>query len=309
MATKSMDFSSFLNQIASVTSKTTYENKDEGYWRPTVDKAGNAAAVIRFLPSKDIEDIPFVRMFTHGFKNAETGRWYIENSLSTIGGKDYIGAVNQELWNTALEENKAIAKMQKRKLSYISNILVIKDTANPENNGKVFMFRYGMKIFEKMSAAAKPEESLGEEPINVYDPIGGADFILKQKKVAGFPNYDDSRFSSAKELFNGDDKKITEVTDKCYDLSLEVAPNKFKTEEELKSKYLWVMGLAENGKNKPVTKEKKAEQDSDDAEMEALVKMAEEPEKKVVRKTPPPPVMTSADSDDDADFFKSLLND
>ena len=306
MATQKMDFSALLSQISAVTTKKTYEDKDAGHWRPTLDKAGNAAAVIRFLPNKDIGDFPFIRMFSYGFKNEETGKWYIENSLSTIGGQDYIGEVNHSLYNSKLDENIAVAKKQKRKLSYISNILVIKDLGNPDNNGKVFKFRYGTKIFEKIHAAAKPDESLGETPINAYDPHGGADFLLKQKKVANFPNYDESKFNSAKELFDGDENKIQAVLDQCFDLNLEVAADKFRSYDDLKKKYLWVMGLEENNSNKPVTKEKKAEQVAIESEMDMLEKMAEEPVKK--KSQVPIPTMT-ADDEDDSAFFASLLND
>ena len=133
-----MSFEKLLSQIESVTAKKkTWEDDSANYWRPTKDKAGNASAVIRFLPNKDQEDFPFVRLYTHSFKDPSTNRWYIENSLSTIGAQDYIGTVNHELWNSGTDENKELAKTRKRKLNYISNILIIKDTGNPENDGKV----------------------------------------------------------------------------------------------------------------------------------------------------------------------------
>jgi hypothetical protein len=304
MATKSMDFSALLSKIDQVTTKKTYDDNSAEFWRLTKDKAGNAAAVIHFLPNKQIDDFPFVRVWTHSFKNEENNRWYIENSLSTIGEQDYIGTLNSELWNTGLEENKEICRKQKRKLNYIANILVIKDLGNPSNNGKVFKYKFGAKIFEKIIGAAKPDESLGETPINAFDTIGGAEFLLKQAQVAGFPNYDASKFNSAKPLFDGDEKKIQEVLDQCFDLNLEIAPEKFKSPEDLKKKYLWVMGLSESGAAKP--KQSKEV----DEELDMLTKMAAEPAKKVEpKKAPPMPTMDASDDSDDDKFFASLLQD
>ena len=303
-----MNFESLLSQIDSVTTKKKNYNKgSENYWRLTKDKAGNGSAVIRFLPNKEIEEIPFVRLYTHSFKDPSTNRWYIENSLSTLGEQDYIADVNRELWNTGLEENKKIVQARGRKLNYISNILVIKDQENPENEGKVFKFKYGKKIFDKIVSAAKPDEDLGEEAINVFDPEEGADFLLRMTIVAGFPNYDTSKFSSKKPIAGGK-KRIDEVLSQCYHLEDEIAPDKFKSKEDLKKKFLWVTG-ADAPKSTPAT--------DYDAELDELAKIANtedvKKEKSVAKTTETkakvtPPVVQAADEDDSA-FFQSLIDD
>lgn len=309
-----MDFSKLLTQIDSVSNKKTHE-ADATYWKLTKDKTGNAAAVIHFLPNKNIEDIPFVRMYKHNFKNPATNRWYIENSLTTIGEQDYIAEVNKELWNTGLEENKKIVSSRKRKLQYIANILVVKDLGNPENDGKVFKYAFGPKIWDKIVAAAKPEEALGEEPISAFDPINGADFLLKMTYNAEAEqyNYDASKFNSKKPMFGGDDDKIEAVLAQCYDLNQEIAPDKFKSYEELKKKFLWVLGQ-EDKAAKP-SKAQQEQFDSDDDELAALAEMvkadkkAEEKPKTAPakeRKSPPVPV-ASLDEDSDDEFFKELL--
>jgi len=298
-----MNFESLLSQIDSVTAKKkNYDEGSETYWRLTKDKAGNGSAVIRFLPNKEITDIPFVRLYTHSFKDPSTQRWYIENSLSTLGQQDYIADVNRELWNSGLEANKKIASSRGRKLNYISNILVIKDQENPENEGKVFKFKYGKKIFDKIVSAAKPDEDLGEEPINVFDPEEGADFLLRMTIVAGFPNYDTSKFSSKKPIAGGK-KRIDEVLSQCYCLEDEVTPDKFKTPEELKSKFLWVTG-SDAPKNNSAG--------DYDKELDELTKIAAEvpvkaPPMKTETKAKPPAVV--ADDEDDSKFFQSLIDD
>ena len=298
-----MNFESLLSQIDQVTTKKkNYDEGSETYWRLTKDKAGNGSAVIRFLPNKEITDIPFVRLYTHSFKDPSTNRWYIENSLSTLGQQDYIADVNRELWNSGLEANKKLASSRSRKLNYISNILVIKDQENPENEGKVFKFKYGKKIFDKIVSAAKPDEDLGEEPINVFDPEEGADFLLRMTIVANFPNYDTSKFSSKKPIAGGK-KRIDEVLSQCYNLEDEVTPDKFKSPEDLKKKFLWVTG-ADAQKSTPAA--------DYDAELDELSKIANVPEEvKPTAKTVKPksvPVVQAADEDDSA-FFQSLIDD
>ena len=161
-------------------------------WKPTVDKAGNGYAVIRFLPGKD-DNLPFVRYWDHGFKGP-TGQWYIENSLTTIGQKDPVSEYNSKLWNSGVESDKEIARKQKRKLQYFSNILVVSDPKHPENEGRVFLFRYGKKIFDKMMEAMQPAFE-DETPINPFDFWEGADFKLKIRNVEGYRNYDKSELS------------------------------------------------------------------------------------------------------------------
>jgi hypothetical protein len=297
-----MNFDSLIAQIDSVTTKKkNYDEGSERYWRLTKDKAGNASAVIRFLPNKTVEDIPFVRLYTHSFKDPSTQRWYIENSLSTLGQQDYIADVNRELWNTGLDENKKIVSLRKRKLNYISNILVIKDQENPENEGKIFLFKFGKKIFDKIVSAAKPDEDLGEDPINVFDPEEGADFLLRMTIIAGFPNYDTSKFSGKKPI-GGGKKKIDEVLSQCYKLEDEVAADKFKTPEELKKKFLWVTGGEDAHKS---------DSGADyDKELDSLAQIAAEETHKAAAPKKAPPVVTAADEDEDeSKFFQSLIGD
>jgi hypothetical protein len=209
-----------------------------------------------------------------------------------------VGTVNSELWNSGSEENKEICRARKRKLNYICNVLVIKDQENPENEGKVLLFKFGKKIFDKIVAAAKPDEDLGEDPINVFDPEEGADFLLRQIIVGGFPNYDQSKFSSKKSIAGGK-KRIDEVLSQCRDLNLEVAPEKFKSEEELAKKFLWVTGGEA---------QKTAHKNYDD-ELDELTKIASAPAAVPAKPKKAPPVVTEVDSEDDAAFFASLVNE
>lgn len=298
-----MDFNKLLANIDSMTvTKKSYGDEKAGHWKMTKDKAGNATAVIRFLPNKDQDEIPFARKYTHAFKDESTGRWYIENSLSTIGTQDYVAEQNSELWNSGLEENKELAKKRKRKLNYISNILVVKDAEAPQNEGKIYKFSYGKKIFDKIVATIKPEEDLGEEPINVFDPMSGADFLLRQTIVAGFPNYDSSKFSSKKALAGGDKAKIDAILEQCYDLSEETAADKFKTYDELKDKFLWVTG------QKEVKAAKKQQAEDYDSELDALTKIAAEETPAKSKKANVEKAVESSDDDSDENFFKSLLD-
>jgi gp32 DNA binding protein like len=208
----------------------------ETYWQPKRDKAGNATALIRFLPGHSQDDLPWVQYFRHAFQGS--GGWYIENSLTTLNQADPVADLNRELWATKVEANIELAKKQKRKLVYVSNILVIKDPTTPENNGKVFKYRYGQKIFEKITALLTPENDgvSKVKSVNVFCPYEGADFVLKIKEVSGFPNYDASRFETPSPLFDGDEKLINEVCDKQYLLKGLIAPDQFKTYAQLKKR-------------------------------------------------------------------------
>lgn len=315
----SMDFSKLLTDIDTVQPKKTFE-KDEAFWKPTKDKFNNATALIRFLPSKIITDIPFARLYKHNFKDVGTGRWYIENSLTTIGGQDLVSTVNKELWENNAEgsDGRKLASLRKRKLSFIANILVIKDLGNPENNGKVFKYAFGAKIMEKIVGASKPSEVLDEETgdvkikesVSAFDPINGADFMLKMNYNESMKqyNYDSSFFNSKKAMFNGDDDKIDAVMAQCHDIQLEVSPDKFKTPEVLADKFLWVIGEkkpAATGAAKAAQKEF----DEGDAELAELAKIAAEPAKVEKKKVSPPPIVDVGNDDDDAAFFASLAGD
>ena len=211
---------------------------DDRFWKPSVDKAGNGYAVIRFLPASTGEDVPFVRVFSHGFQGP--GGWYIENSLTTINQKDPVGEMNQMLWNTGGDEGKEQARKQKRKLEFISNIYVVKDPSNPANEGKVFLYKFGKKIWDKINLQMNPEFE-DESPVNPFDFWQGADFKLKIRKVAGYRNYDSSEFDSAAPLLD-DDSQLEAVWNKQYALQEFVDPKNFKTYDELNAKLNRVLG-------------------------------------------------------------------
>ena len=207
--------------------------KDERLWKPEVDKAGNGYAVIRFLPAVEGEDMPWAKVWNHAFQGP-TGQWYIENSLTTLGKNDPVSEMNSAYWNTGIESDKEIARKQKRKLQYFSNIYVVSDSKHPENEGKVFLFRYGKKIFDKLMAAMQPEFE-DEKAINPFDFWEGANFKLKIRKVAGYWNYDSSDFDTPSAIFDNDEK-IEEVWKTQYPLGEFTAASNFKSYEELKTR-------------------------------------------------------------------------
>jgi len=211
----------------------TNNYKDDRFWRPELDKAGNGFAVIRFLPAADGEDIPWVKLYNHGFKGP--GGWFIENSLTTLGQKDPVSEMNSRLWNSGVESDKDIARQRKRRLSYISNILVVSDPANPQNEGKIFLYKYGKKIFDKIQEAMNPEFQ-DEEAVNPFDYWKGANFKLKVRKVSGFVNYDKSEFESASALHDGDDEKLETLWKTQYKLDEFVSESNFKSYDELKAR-------------------------------------------------------------------------
>ena len=212
---------------------------DDRLWKPEVEKAGNGYAVIRFLPAPDGEDLPWAKLYTHAFQ--ASGGWYIENSLTTLGQKDPVSEHNSQLWNSGVDSDKEVARKQKRKLSYYSNVYVVKDPSNPSNEGKVFLFRFGKKIFDKLTAAMQPEFE-DEQAINPFDFWAGANFKIKIKKVAGYWNYDSSEFAAPAPLLDDDDA-MEAIWKKEYSLAELVAPDQFKTYEDLKKRLDYVLGL------------------------------------------------------------------
>ena len=211
---------------------------DERLWKPELDKTGNGYAVIRFLPAVNGEDMPWAKIWNHAFQGP-TGQWYIENSLTTIGQKDPVSEMNTSYWNSGLESDKEIARRQKRKLQYYSNIYVVNDSKHPENEGKVFLFRYGKKIFDKIMEAMQPAFD-DEVAVNPFDFWEGANFKLKIRKVDGYWNYDKSEFESPSALFDKDDL-IEEVWKKQYSLKEFNAPTNFKSYDELKTRLSLVL--------------------------------------------------------------------
>ena len=215
---------------------------DTRFWQPEVDKAGNGMAIIRFLPAPaaDGDDaLPWVRVFNHGFQGP--GGWYIENSLTTLNQKDPVSEYNSILWNSGIEANKEIARKQKRRLTYISNILVVSDPKNPENEGQIRLYKFGKKIFDKISEAMNPEFA-DETPLNPFDFWEGANFKIKIRLVEGYRNYDKSEFDSITPV-DGDDEKLEAIWKKEYSLKEFLEPKQFKSYDTLKAKLDKVLGL------------------------------------------------------------------
>ena len=213
-------------------------NRDENLWKPTVDKAGNGYAVVRFLPSET--EVPWVRYWDHGFKGP-TGKWYIEKSLTSIGQTDPLGELNSHLWNTGNESDRETVRKQKRRLHYVVNILVISDPSAPENEGKVFKYQFGKKIFDKVQDLMQPQFP-GETPVDPFDMWNGADFQLKIRNVEGYRNYDRSEFKDPSTLFDGDEVQLQAVLNQLHDINEYADPANYKSYDELKAKLNDVLG-------------------------------------------------------------------
>ena len=207
---------------------------DDRFWKPELDKSGNGYAIIRFLPQPSGEDLPWCKIWSHAFNGP--GGWYIENSLTTLQKKDPVSEYNTELWNSGVEANKDVARKQKRILKYYSNVLVVSDPKHPENEGKVFLYRFGKKIFDKISEVMNPQFD-DESPMNPFDFWEGANFKLKVRKVDGFWNYDKSEFEAAAALLEGNDTQLEEVYGKLYSLKQFLTEDNFKSYDELKEKF------------------------------------------------------------------------
>jgi hypothetical protein len=303
-----------LDKLAKQVQKTAnggggYE-KDTTYWSPTVDKAGNGTAVIRFLPGAEGDEIPYVQLWTHSFKGP--GGWYIENSRTTLGGdeKDPCGELNSELWNSVpadlSDESKKEhparkqAGAQKRKLNYISNILVIKDPGDPSNEGKVFKYKYGKKIFEKINNKMNPPED-DIKPFSPFDFWDGANFRLRIRKVDGQRNYDTSEFDAPSELFDGDDARLEELYKNLYSLKALVAPDQFKSYDELKKRLDRVLGNTNTAAKKSEETEVRA---SLPQEEEAS---APEPQPKAAKQSGAPAASQDEEDEDvGLDYFNRL---
>lgn len=274
-------------------------SEDERFWYPSVDKAGNGYAVIRFLPPADGEDVPFIRIWEHGFKDAKTGQWYIENSRTTLGGneKDPVTEYNSKLWNTGLEADKKLASHQKRNLRYIANIVVVEDPANPENNGKVKLFKFGPKVFAKLEDASNPPFP-DQEPFNPFDLWTGANLKLKIRKVEGFRNYDSSEFGPTGPL-SEDDSKMEALWKQTYPLQPFLDPKNFKSYEELEKRFLQVIGKAgTSATNQPTA-----------AELAAAENPTQEAKAAPVKEAVAPIEAPAEEPDEDLAFFEKLAND
>ena len=266
--------------------------EDTRFWQPEVDKAGNGMAIIRFLPGPSVDGddaLPWVRVFNHGFQGP--GGWYIENSLTTLGQKDPVSEYNSTLWNSGIEANKEIARKQKRRLTYMSNILVISDPKHPENEGQIRLYKYGKKIFDKINETMNPEFP-DEKPVNPFDFWEGANFKLKIRQVEGYRNYDKSEFESPAPLFDGDDDKLEALWKKEYSLKEFLEPKHFKSYEVLKAKLDKVLGF--DGES-PIARTK--------AEDVKLKTYDDDVQEIMSKKLP------ALDEDDELNYFKSLAND
>ncbi len=304
-----MSFSDLKKQskLGSLTAKLVKEveklnsnssSSDDRLWKPEVDKAGNGYAVIRFLPAPDGEELPWIKVYNHAFQG--TGGWLIDNCLTSIGAKCPVCESNSELWNSGSDANKEIARGRKRKLSYYSNIYVVKDPSNPENEGKIFLFKYGKKIFDKIQAAMQPEFE-DETPINPFDFWQGADFKLKIKKVAGYWNYDSSEFTSPSALLDDDDA-LEALWKKEYSLAEFVANDKFKSYEQLKTRLDAVLGKSTTRKSEPVDESFEDEDDYRSPSTEELLQGKS-------TGTRSQSSSSSSDEEDDAlSYFQSLVD-
>jgi hypothetical protein len=227
-------------QEASTKKQESGSGQDTRQWQPTVDSNGNGFAIIRFLPAKTEESLPFVKLYNHGFKVGT--KWFIEDCPTTIGNECPVCAANSELWNSGFEKDKDVARQRKRKLRYMSNIIVIKDPKNPENEGKIFLFSYGQKIFDKLTTAMNPPEEYGESPRDPYGFFEGCVTKLKIKQKDGFRNYDDTTVEPASDLYEGDEEQLMAVLEKMYDLGEFTDAKRFKSNEDIKKNFDRVVG-------------------------------------------------------------------
>jgi len=263
---------------------------DERLWKPNVDKAGNGYAVIRFLPAPEGEELPWVRVWNHAFQGP-TGQWYIENSLTTLNQKDPVSEYNTQLWNSGVESDKEIARKQKRKLKYYSNIYVVSDPSNPENEGKIFLYAYGKKIFDKLMEAMQPAFE-DETPINPFDFWQGANFKLKIRKVDGYWNYDKSEFESVSALKTSDEE-LESIYKGEYSLQEFMAPSNFKSYDELKTRLDAVLtGSVVTGKTAA-----------------QMVEEEEVPAPTFKSEPTPQPASVGYDEDDAMSYFEKLANE
>ena len=286
--------------LGAVQSENSQQEKksyvDDRIWKPVMDKTGNGFAIIRFLPAPKGEELPWAKLWSHAFQGP-TGQWYIENSLTTIGQNDPVSEHNSALWNSGVESDKEIARKQKRKLQYYSNIYVVKDSANPENEGKVFLYRYGKKIFDKIMETMQPAFE-DESPINPFDFWEGANFKLKLRKVDGYWNYDKSEFEAPSALFDDDDK-LEELWGKEHSLTAFTDNTNFKSYDELKKRLDVVLSGVTTVGN--VTEMTTSESFDDSPETLSVVDTPEEPA---------PTVSVSDEDDDDTmSYFEKLAEE
>ena len=291
-------FDNLMKEVEKISKPEGGRTEDDRFWQPSVDKVGNGYAVIRFLPPPQGEDLPWARVWSHGFQGPG-GKWYIENSLTTLGQADPVSELNTKLWNSGVESDKEIARKQKRKLTYIANILVIKDPANPENEGQIKLFKFGKKIFDKIKDITDPQFE-DEEPVNPFDFWKGANFKLKIRNVEGYRNYDKSEFDSPSEIADSDEE-IEAIWKKEHSLAAFLDAKNFKTYDELKKKLDFVL----NGANKSAKKAETAQLDDDDA---PVTKQASK-EPKIPTNAVKREEVDFSDDDDSLSYFAKLAEE
>jgi hypothetical protein len=266
---------------------------DDRLWKPVMDKGGTGSAVIRFLPAPEGCDLPWAQVWSHAFQG--TGGWLIDNCLTTLGQNCPVCEANRELWNTGSKDNQNIVRDRKRKLSYFSNIYVVKDPANPANEGRVFLYKFGKKIFDKITASMQPEFD-DEEPINPFDFWKGANFKLKLVKKDGYWNYDKSEFASPSAL-RDDDDELEAIYKSLNNLNDFVAPSEFKSYEDLKKRLEYTLGI------KGTPKYQDPETIGEDEEVEVS-----RPVKESVSVRPSSSSSDDENEDDALSYFSKLAN-
>lgn len=303
-------FEKLTDQLQKIGNKG-YTNPDaDKYWKPTRDQAGNGFAIIRFLPEPEGEDFPFVRLWDHAFQGP-TGQWYIENSRKTLNNEepDPVSELNVKLWNSTTDDESAERKQvrkQKRRLHYISNIYIIKDSGNPENEGKVFLFKYGKKVYDKLNELMNPSFE-DEVKVNPFDMWEGANFRLKIRMFEGYPNYDKSEFDSPGPLFEDDDR-MESVWKQCHSLKEVIAPHNFKSYEELQARLHRVLGLTSDAPRNNSSTAPSFEDDVDEEiDMSKLSRNEPKSAPAPKIKESEPTINSGGDEDDDdLDYFKNL---
>lgn len=309
---------SLLKKIQEGTKKPAFNNgPDNRFWKPTVDAAGNAYGVIRFLPAKTEDTMPFVKTYSHGFQH--NGKWFIEECPTTINKECPVCQANSTLWNSGFEADKEVARSRKRRLKYIANILVLKDPKNPENEGKVKLFSFGQKIFDKLMAAMNPPADYGEEPRDPFGFFDGCIVKYKQKKLSGYPNTDDTQVEATGDLYDGDEDKLMAILEEMVDLNEFLAESRFKTNEELQSRLIKVIGTGSATDHNEEEVEQVAKATGTEygggSKMDALRKKAAKPVEEEVEEEEVKPAPKKAtpkqeeEEDDDLAFFRSLADE
>ena len=288
------------SQLEKISTKSYSDPNADKMWKPTRDKAGNGFAIIRFLPAAAGEEMPFVRIWDHGFQGP-TGLWYIENSLTTINQDDPVSEFNGKLWNSGVDDDKALARKQKRRLKYIANILVVKDPANSDNDGKVFMYQFGKKIFDKLNDLMNPQFE-DETPINPFDLWEGANFRLKIRKFEGYPNYDKSEFDGPSPV-SEDDAELERIYNAEHSLQELIDPKNFKSYNELKTKLFRVLALDEEASIP-------AKAEDEEFDLSSMGNSSSAAPTPTLKEAAPAPTsnLSMDDDDDDLSIFKELAN-